>query len=161
MRSTLGVLACKRVHGYGLMLTVNPSQVRSGSCKTKKPKHCSQWACAHVSKKNLLSSSHLSLRYVENKKPGPGGWGGGVNWIPWLRAPHNDWHGLCPHVNAVMATAWWVALWNNNIISQTCVLLGIPTAPTHSSSGQESSTLISNIPSFQNSNPTKTLNIYG
>ena len=44
------------------MLTVNPSQVRSGSCKTKKPKHCSQWACAHVSKKSLLSSSHLSLR---------------------------------------------------------------------------------------------------
>ena len=35
-RRTLGVLARKRVHGYGLMLTVNPSQVRSGSCKTKK-----------------------------------------------------------------------------------------------------------------------------
>ena len=65
------MLARKRVHGYGLMRTVNPSQVRSGSCKTKKPKHCSQWACAHVSKKSLLSSSHLSLRYVENKKTGP------------------------------------------------------------------------------------------
>ena len=34
-RSTLGVLARKRVYGYGLMRTVNPSQVRSGSCKTK------------------------------------------------------------------------------------------------------------------------------
>ena len=32
---------------------------------------CSQWACAHMSKKSLLSSSHLSLRYVENKKNGP------------------------------------------------------------------------------------------
>ena len=72
------MLARKRVHGYGLMLTVNPSQVRSGSCKTKKPKHCSQWACAHMSKKSLLSSSHLSLRYVENKKTGP--WGYVILW---------------------------------------------------------------------------------
>ena len=53
------VLARKRVHGYGLMLTVNPSQVRSGSCKTQTRLTVS--ICAHVSKKSLLSSSHLSL----------------------------------------------------------------------------------------------------
>ena len=58
-RSTLGVLARKQAHGYGLMRTVNPSQVRSGSCKTKQKQTLltvSMCSCQQEKLAQLISS---------------------------------------------------------------------------------------------------------
>ena len=65
-------LARKRVHGYGLMLTVNPSQVRSGSCKTKKTQTLltvSMCSCEQEKLAQLISSQLMVCR--KQKQTGP------------------------------------------------------------------------------------------
>ena len=66
------MLARKRVYGYGLMRTVNPSQVRSGSCKTKKTQTLltvSMCSCEQEKLAQLISSQLTVCR--KQKKPGP------------------------------------------------------------------------------------------
>ena len=62
--------ARKGVHGYGLMRTVNPSQVRSGSCKTKKPQTLltvSMCSCEQEKLAQLISSQLTVCRKQKNR----------------------------------------------------------------------------------------------
>ena len=64
------MLARERVHGYGLMLTVNPSQVRSGSCKIKKTQTLltvSMCSCEQEKLAQLISSQLTVCRKQKNR----------------------------------------------------------------------------------------------